>query len=173
MTGVDRSPTRTSGRVAVLAGIAAAVALATGSLPSLALGAPGVAVLAVGLRRGERSFVSVGGFGLFLAALLASVAGAPIPTTLVGAALAVLAWDAGTGAIELGEQVGRNAATRSAELAHLSGTVTVAAVAGGLAYGTYAATAGGRPMTALVLLTFGAVALASGLRLMPVSDGGR
>lgn len=172
MTGVDRSPTRTSGRVAVLAGAAAAVALATGSLPSLALGGPGVAALAVGVRRGERSFVSVGGFGLFLAALLAGVAGATVPTTLVGAALAVLAWDAGTGAIELGEQVGRNAATRGAELAHFSGTVTVAAVAGGLAYGAYAATAGGRPVTALVLLTFGAVALASGLRLMPVSDGG-
>jgi len=170
VTGVDRSPTRTSGRVAVLAGVAATVALATGSLPALALGAPGVAVLAVGVRRGDRSVVSVGGFGLFLAALLAGVAGAPVPTTLVGAALAVLAWDAGTGAIELGEQVGRNAATRGAEFAHLSGTVTVAAVAGGLAYGTYAATAGGRPMTALILLTFGAVALASGLHLMPVSD---
>jgi len=169
--GVDRSPTRTSGRIAILAGVAGALALGVGSLPALALGAAGVAVLAAGVARGERRWVSTGGAGLFLAALIAGADGAPVGLTLFAAGLAVLAWDAGGNAIELGEQVGRDASTRSAELAHLSGTVTVAAVAGGLGYAMFATAGGGRPVTALFLLSFAAVLLASGLRLRPISNG--
>lgn len=167
--GVDRSPTRTSGRIAVAAVAVGALALAAGSPASLALGVPGVAAVAVGVRRGNRDVVSAGAFGLFLAALLAGVASAPVGPTLLGAGLAVLAWDAGGNAIELGEQIGRDAPTREAELAHVSGTATVAATAGGLGYAFYAVSGGGRPVTALVLLCFAAVLLASGLRLRPLA----
>lgn len=170
--GVDRSPTRTSGRIAVAAGAACALALAVGSPISLVLGVPGAAALAAGVRRGDRDVVSAGAFGLFFAALLAGATGPAVGPTLLGAGLAVLAWDAGTNAIELGEQIGRDARTRSAELAHLSGTATVAAAAGGLGYAFYAVAGGGRPMTALVLLTFAALLLASGLRLRPLAGGG-
>ncbi|SNZ04984.1 hypothetical protein SAMN06269185_0743 [Natronoarchaeum philippinense] len=169
--GVERGPTRTSTRVALAAGVGCVLALATGSLASLVLGVPALGTLAVGMRRVDRRGIDAGAFGLFAAALLAAVTGAPTASTLIGAGLAILAWDAGGNALELGRQVGRDAATREAEIAHLSGTVGVAAGAGGLGYGFYTAGSGGRPVAALVLLSFAAVLLASALRLRPLARG--
>lgn len=169
--GVDRSPTRTGRALALGASVAAALALGVAALPSLIVGLPGVATVAFGLRRGRRDVVSVGGAVLFFGALVAGLAGGATGPTLLGAGLAIVAWDAACNAIELGEQVGRDADTRAAELAHVSGTAAVGVAAGGGGYGLFLAAGGERPLVAVVLLSFAVVLLASSLRLRAPSGG--
>ena len=163
--GVDRSPPETSRRIAVGAGVVAALSVAPWTPGSLVVSAPGVLALAVGLRRGRRDAVSGGAAVLLLGILLGGAAGAPAWGTLLGAGLALLAWDVGTNAIELGRQIGRDAPTREAEIAHASGTAAVGLCAGAAGYALFTVAGGGRPMMAVVLLSFAAVLLATALRL--------
>jgi len=164
-TGIDRSPATTSVRLAVGAAVVATIALAAGAPASLIATAPGLLALLGGLRAERRDVVAVGAGALFVGALLAGIGGAPVEITLLGAGLAVLAWDVAGNAFEMGAQMGRDASTREAELAHASGTAAVGLGAGGLGYALFAVAEGGRPLTAVVMLSFAAVLLASALRL--------
>ena len=170
-SGVDRSPPETSRRLAVGAGVLAAVSVVPWTPGSLVVSAPGVLALTVGLRRGRRDAVSGGAAVLLLGVLLGGAAGAPAWGTLLGAGLALLAWDVGTNAIELGRQIGRDAVTREAELSHAAGTATVGICAGGTGYALFTVAQGGRPMMAVVVLSFAAVLLATALRLRVPSLG--
>ncbi|MBX0295736.1 DUF7519 family protein [Haloarcula nitratireducens] len=121
------------------AGVAGALALGSARIASFSDGIelyPGlvglfVLVLALGpvWAGRERALVSVGS-GLLLISVIASagVYGTDTTGLLVAGVGTVLAWDLAERAVNLGEQVGREAETRTVELTHAGAT---AAVGGG------------------------------------------
>ncbi len=133
--------------------------------PSAGLAVPGVAAIGAGLHYGRESVVTGGGLLLFAGVLVGGVGDAGVGTTLIAGALAVVSWDAAVNAVELGEQVGYDAETRSAELSHAAGTVAVGFGTAAAAYALYVPFEGGRPIVSVVLLTAAAVILASALRV--------
>jgi len=63
---------------------------------------------------------------LFLAAVAAAPAGAPALVTFAGVAAALVAWDLGDTAVDIGGHLGDRAETRRAEVVHATGSVAVA-----------------------------------------------
>ncbi|MFC4449117.1 DUF7519 family protein [Halorussus aquaticus] len=161
---IDRSPARLSSALAVTAaGIAAGTSALTGSA-GLAAGAAGFLVVALGVFWGSRRAVTLGSTALLVAALVGGLA-LPTPYLLLpGVIAAVLAWDLGEQAITVGDQLGRETDTTQLEATHAAGSTVVAVGAGGLGYGIYLVSAGGKPVTALVFLLLAAVVLTSALR---------
>lgn len=162
---VDRSPTKPGAAISLAAGILAVAVLGVAMPPSAGLTIPGVAVIGAGLHYGRERFVTGGGVLLFAGVLVAGVGDAGVGPTLIGGALSVLAWDAAVNAVELGEQVGYEAETRSAELSHAAGTTAIGFGTAVAAYALYVPFEGGRPIVSVVLLTVAAVLLASALRV--------
>lgn len=161
--GLDRRPSRLGRSIAILAGVLAVVPLfVVGG--ALVAGALGVAVLAVGLVRGSRLAVSAGAVGLLVGVLLAGVLGAAPEPLVFSTAATVVAWDVAENAVGLGEQLGRGADTRRAELVHAAGSAALAAGTAGLGYAAFRAVAGPQPVAALVLLLFAGVVLTAALR---------
>ncbi|MCL9813261.1 DUF7519 family protein [Natranaeroarchaeum aerophilus] len=163
--GVDRSPTKPGTAISLAAGALAVVVLGVTMPPSAGLTIPGVAVIAAGLHYGRERVVTGGGVLLFGGVLVAGVGDAGVGPTLIAGALSVLAWDVAVNAVELGEQVGYEAETRSAELSHAAGTTAVGFGTAVAAYALYVPFEGGRPIVSVVLLTIAAVLLASALRV--------
>ncbi|WP_458206630.1 DUF7519 family protein [Haladaptatus sp. NG-SE-30] len=164
MNEIDRSPTRVSQLLAIIAG---SVALATSALvggTGMLAGLLGLLFVALGVVRGSRRVVTIGSFTLLLGVLAGGLVAAPPELLLPGAMATVLAWDFGEQAINVGEQLGREAATQTLELTHAAASTVVAVSAGGVGYGLYLLGAGGQPMTALVFLLIAALALTSALR---------
>lgn len=134
----------------------------TGELIGL-LGVPFVALGVVPLhRRVARRLVSLGFAVLVIGVVFTGAVNGsgtnPVPL-LAGMVAAVVAWDAGEQAINLGNQLGRAARTWPAELSHSGGT----AVFGGLSVGAGLATFGmdvtGLPLESLLLLLGAALVL--------------
>ncbi|MFD1515756.1 DUF7519 family protein [Halomarina rubra] len=125
-------------------------------LPFIALG-----VLPVH-RRLSRRLVSLGFAFLVLGVVFTGAVNGtgpdPIPL-LLGIVAAIVAWDAGEQAINLGDQLGSDARTWPAELSHSGGT----AVFGGLSVGTglvmFNADITGLPLESLLLLLGAALVL--------------
>lgn len=128
------------GLAVAVAGLAAVVALAD-EFPDVLRTLPGllgVLALGVGLApvrgRGSRGLVKFGAglvlVGVLFAGLLRSVG---TGTLVAGAVAAVVGWDLGEHAINVGEQLGRTASTWRGEAVHALGAVAVggAAVAAG------------------------------------------
>ena len=162
--GVDRSPARTSQLLAVVAGSVAigtaALASTNGGLAAVA----GVLLVGGGVVRGSRRLVTVGSFVALVGVLFGGLNAAPPELLLPGTIATVLMWDFDEQAINVGEQLGREADTERLELTHAAASTIVAVAAGGVGYGIYLAGAGNQPMTALVFLLVAAVALTSALR---------
>ena len=163
MTTIDRSPARLSGRIAAGVGVIAVVASGSYSWSALACGLLGLALVGLGLVRGSRSGVTAGAVGLFVGALVAGAGGAPALAVALGVAAAVVTWDVGTNAIDVGDHLGREARTRRIEAVHAAASISVGVVTTGIGYGIYRATAAGQPLAALVLLLIAAVLLSSAL----------
>ncbi len=162
MTEIDRSPARLSGGLAVGAG---GLAVAAAPSPAAApFGVAGVVLLLVGVLRGSRRAVTAGALLAFGGVVAAGLGDAPAASLLVGTAAAVLAWDLGEQAINVGEQLGRAASTRNGELVHAANSTLVAVAAVGLGYGLFLVASGGQPVTALVVLLGAALLLAAALR---------
>jgi hypothetical protein len=161
---IDRSPAVLSASLSVFAGMVAVVALALGSPTALAVAVPGLLVVGLALLVGSRRALGGGETLLVGAVLLAGVQGAPAESLLVATLATLLSWDVGDNAVEVGEQLGRGADTRRAELVHAAASTAVGVVGAGVAYGAYLGATGGQPVTALVFLLIGAVALVSALR---------
>ena len=161
---IDRSPARLSSALAVTAaGLSAGTSALTGTV-GLAVGATGFLVVALGVLRGSLRAITLGATALLIATLFGGLAtGAPF-LLLPGIIATVLAWDLGEQAINVGEHLGRGADTTQLEATHAAGSTVVAVGAGGLGYGVYLVSAGGRPVTALVFLLLAAVVLTSALR---------
>ncbi len=140
------------------------LAAALSSPTALSAAGVGVVVLGVGLLVGGRRAVTAGGVALFAAVVFGGVAGSGPELLLVGLLAAVFAWDVGENAIGLGEQLGRETDTTRVELVHAASTLSVGAVATAVGYGAYRAAGGGQPVTALVFLLLGVVALVAALR---------
>lgn len=174
MVGVNGSdqyrPARFSGALALFAALAATGASAP-SLLGVFAGLAGTATLAVGMVRPSRRLVSAGCALVFAGVLAAGTVGASggpggaggSLAVLPGVAGALLAWDFGEQAVNVGEQLAPTGVTRS-ELVHAAGSVLVASVAGAVAVAVFSAGGGGQPLTALVLLLLAVVVLASALR---------
>lgn len=129
----------------------------------------GLAVLLAGLlpvRSGwERTLVTAGSALLFVGVVTSGVVrGASQVQVLVAGVAVVLAWDLGEQAVSLGGQVGRQAQTRRAELAHASGTL----VAGGgilaAALGVAALDVRGLSLTGFAVLLIAGFALVVAMR---------
>jgi hypothetical protein len=91
------------------------------------------AVLATGYVEGRTAGVTIASLALFNTAAFAGVldvSNALVLGALVGA---VLVWDAGEFGVTLGEEIGRRANTRRAELVHATGTLAVGGVGAGVA----------------------------------------
>ncbi|WP_436901681.1 DUF7519 family protein [Halovenus halobia] len=152
MNRITRKPTIVSSVAAVAAG--AIGLLLSGLYSSLGLVAAAGGLLFFGLAAitGIRPLVTVGALGLFVAAVAAGVRGAP-PLVLLGAVLAaVLAYDFGGTAVDLGEELGREADTRRLEFFRLATSSLAGFGAATASYLVYLVGAGGQPLSAVVLL---------------------
>ncbi|MFC4358612.1 hypothetical protein ACFO0N_11740 [Halobium salinum] len=158
--GVDRSPATFSASLSLLAGLFSVLGSGLGVLTAAAPGFAGLLVLAAGLYRGSRRAVTGGGVVLLGGVVFAGVGGGPPAGLLLGALGALLAWDYGENAITMGEQLGRAADTRRAELFHAAASLGVGVVGSGVVYGIYLGASGGQPVTALVFLLLAVVLLA-------------
>ncbi|MFB6146148.1 MAG: hypothetical protein ABEJ08_00490 [Halobacteriaceae archaeon] len=123
----DRPPILSAGLAVMAAVLSTLSALAGGSGAAVCL--LGTALVATGVGSRRRWAVHAGTVGLVTGLLIAGVAGAPASLLLPGLAAAVLAWDLGQYSLELGEQVGRRAATTGAEVSHAAGSTLVAVLA--------------------------------------------
>lgn len=167
MNEIDRGPARLSAVVSLGAAAAAVLAAALAASAGGAFAGLGVVALAPALVVGSRRLVHVGAVvmvaGLVLAGATGGGAGAEL-FLLVGTAATVVAWDVGQNAIGVGRQLGREAETTRAELAHLGASLVVGSVTVGVAYGLYQVAGSGQPLPALVMLLVAALALTAALR---------
>lgn len=161
MTGFSPAPARLSAGLAIAA---AGVSVAAAGPAGAPLGALGVVLIAAGVLRGARAAVTVGALLAVGGVLAAGLASAPVPGLLVGTAAAVLAWDLGEQAINVGEHLGRVASTRRLELVHAANGTLVAVAGIAVGYGIFLVAAGRQPVPALVVLLAAGLALAAALR---------
>lgn len=153
----DDTPARV-GLLLTIAPAAIAVAAAASTPPSLLVGAIGAVVAVAGVRAGSRGVVTIGAIGVFGGVVLAGVEGASILQVSVGAAAAIVAWDAGTNAVGVARQIGSAADTTRILVVHTVATSLVAAVIGVGGVAVYSFTRGGEPTSAVVLLLIAALA---------------
>ncbi|WP_138006944.1 DUF7519 family protein [Halalkalirubrum salinum] len=161
---IDRTPSPRSAIGAVVLAAIATAMLALVSIEGAALAFTGAIVLSVGVRFGRLRIVHAGSLLSVGGLVTAGVTGATPEPLLVAAVCAVLAWDLAETAIELGDRVGGDASTARFESVHAAMILAVGIASAAVGYGLYAATAGGQPTTAVVLLLFGAVIVVSAFR---------
>lgn len=163
MTDVTRKPTRLSSVGAGVAAVVAVLASGAGSVAGLAFAAMGLVILAAGLVRGHRTAVDVGGVVLFFGVLAGGLEATAVGPTVVATVATVLAWDLGHGAIDLGEQLGREARTSRLEAVHALSSLLVGLLSGTVGYAVYVVGGGGQPVAAAVLLVLAAALITIGL----------
>lgn len=164
MTAVTRAPPVASAAVSALAAGVALLSLAFATLAALAPAALGALALVGGLARASRRLVTAGTALVLAGVAVAGVQGAAPEPLLVAVLATAVAWDAAEHGIGLGEQLGREADTLRVQVVHVAGTLGVGSLAAGVGYGVYRSATGGQPVTAVVFLLVGAVALAAALR---------
>lgn len=170
---VTRRPTVALGTAAVVAAIAVVLAIGPGSVDALAAGSLGAVVLAVGLVRVRRTAIDVGALVLFAAVVATGLEHHAVEPTIVGTIATVMAWDLGHGAVDLGEQLGREARTLRLEAVHVVSSLLVGLVSGTVGYAVYVVGAGGQPVAAVVLSLLAAVLIVVGLGSRRTRRGGR
>ncbi|QCC48616.1 DUF7519 family protein [Halobellus limi] len=159
------------GVVGAAVALGLAVYAPTGMTARLELvpGLLGVTTLVCGLlpvRRGRwaRYLVGTGAALLVIAALTSGVVyGADTVALLSATALAIVAWDAGEQAINLGTHVGRRGETATAALVHVGASTVVGVVAVTVALLVRSMQVTGLSLPALALLLGAAVLLAAAL----------
>lgn len=160
---VTRRPTTVASGVAAAGALGALVAGGHASATGLAVGLVGALLLAIGLGGGYRAGIDLGCSGLFGCVVLGGLAGAAVEATLLGTVAAVVSWDLAQSALDLGEQLGREARTRRLEAAHAVSSVLVGLSAAVAGYAVYGFAADGQPLAALVLLLVAGVLVTVGL----------
>lgn len=164
MSEIVRRPTRVGSVLALLAATVAVAAAGIGAASGAAMGGVGLVALGLGLLVGSRRSVSVGAAMLLLGVLLAGWAGSAPEPLLVGALGGVIAWDVGSNAVSVGNQLGRDTRTARLELVHAASSMVVGAVTVAIGYAVYVTASGGQPVAAVVFLLLGVVVLVSGFR---------
>jgi hypothetical protein len=159
---IDDSPARASIGIALAASLAGTLTLAVSTV-SLAVGLVGSVLVALGLVRGWRAAVTLGGAGLLCGVVLAGLVGAPASVVVFATAATVVAWDVATFGIAVGEELGREADTRRLELVHAGASVVTAAIPAGIGVAFFRTAGGGTPLVPITLL-WGAMILVVVLR---------
>lgn len=147
----DETPSRV-GLAVTMFPAALAVAAAATTPGGLVVSAIGAVVVVGGVGTGSRTVVTVGTIALFGGVLLAGVGGASILQVCLGAAAAIVAWDAGTNALGVAGQLGADAATTRLLIVHTFATSIVALAISVGALAIYWLSRGGEPTTAVALL---------------------
>lgn len=162
---IDNDPTTVSSAGAIIAALVAAFTSSPFALIALPLGLGGVGMIAGTLfRNGSRRLISLGTASLFISIVISGGFGAPVELLLVSTIATVLAWDLGQNAISLGEQMGRQTETQRNEVIHAAASAIVGAAGAGLGYLIYLTSAGGYPISALVLIVLGIIFLLWSIR---------
>jgi len=162
---VDHAPARASSAFAVSAAVLALGTIAvSAAVVAVIPGVIGVALILFGLYRRSRSLLTIGGGGLFSGVLVAGVFGTRPRAILIATVAVVLAWDAGTNAIAVGERLSRAARTRRIEIVHVAATTVVIGLAAGGGYLIYQLSAGGTSPVALIILLVASVLLTVAIR---------
>lgn len=164
MNEITRRPSRFGIGLALTLALLSPVATAVASTVGAATAVVGVLALATGLTAASQRVVSIGTALQVIGVLYAGYIGGSPEPLLVGALTAVLAWDAASNAIAIGDQLGRETSTARAETVHSAASLAVGSLAVVVGYAVFAAAAGSQPLAALLLLAGGAVALVTGLR---------
>lgn len=159
---ITHKPTRVA---SIAAGVAALVGVAAsaGATAGLAFGAVGALVLGAALVLGHRTAADVGAVALFFGVVAGGLEAAPVAATVVGTIATVLAWDFAHTAIDVGEQLGREARTIRLEAVAIGSSLLVGLVTGTVGYAVYVAGAGSQPVAAVVLLLVAALLVTIGL----------
>lgn len=149
-------------------GVALTGPLTIGALGEFVVGYLGVTFVALGVSRvrpgTERAMLTAGASLLLIAvAIGAMVYGSSLQAQLAGGVAAIVAWDLGEQAVNLGEQVGRRARTRGVELVHAGGTLGVGVLALALIYGVRGAELTGVPLGGLLVLLVAGLTLSVSL----------
>jgi hypothetical protein len=134
------------------------------SVIGLGLAGLGFLALTAGVIVGTRLLATLGASGLFAGAVAAGADTVPVLFTLFGILGAILAYDFAGTAIDLGEQLGREADTQRLELVHLATSSLVGTAVGVVSYLIYTLGAGGQPISAVVGLLLAVVVLFVALR---------
>ncbi|RKD94945.1 DUF7519 family protein [Halopiger aswanensis] len=159
---ITRKPTRVA---SVAAGLAALVGVfaGAGSPAGLGFGAVGALVLAAALVLGHRTAADVGAVALFFGVVAGGLEATPVAVTIVGTIATVLAWDFAHTAIDVGDQLGREARTIRLEAVAIVSSLLVGLVTGTIGYAVYVAGAGSQPVAAVVLLLVAGLLVTIGL----------
>lgn len=165
MTDPTRRPTAVNASIAGGCALLVVAVCAVASVSAVAVAAGGGLVLVLGLVRGVDEAVDVGCLGLFGGVLAGALAGGSVELTLVGTVATVVAWDLGRSALDLGEQLGREADTARLEAVHAGSSALVGLVTVTAGYGLYALAADGQPVWAVALLLAAAALVTVGLRV--------
>lgn len=161
---ITRKPATVSSTLSIVAAATTVLLAIVVSLPGAAAGILGLTVLATGVAYGYRGLVDAGGLGLLLSTILVGFASIEY-VALLSAVSTVVAWDVGNNAIDVGEQLGREAETQRIELLHAGSTTVVGLLTAGVSYAIYQTASSGQPVTAVFFLLLAALALISSLRL--------
>lgn len=164
MNRIDRGPAQLSSVVAGCIGVIAFGLSAFYSWHALVIGAVGLILVFIGLISGLYATITIGAFGLFVAAILAGIQTTAVGPVLVSVTAAVLTWDIGSNGISIGTQLGREADTRRLETVHVLASTGVGVVASSIGYGLYMTGTSDQPITALFLLLIAAFLLLESLR---------
>jgi hypothetical protein len=157
-------PTRASSAGALLAAVAVVLVGGTGGTVALVVATAGMFSLGAALVRGSRGWAATGTIGLFVALVVAGLAGAGALSVLAGTAATMVAWDLSEHAIGLGEQLGRAATTRRQEAVHAACSVGVGVLGVGLALVVTHVGVGALPVPAFVVGLVASIAFLAGLR---------
>ncbi|AEH35386.1 DUF7519 family protein [Halopiger xanaduensis] len=159
---ITRKPTRVASVAAALAALVAVFAGAAAPA-GLAFGAVGALALAAALVLGHRTAADVGAVALFFGVVAGGLEATPVAATIVGTIATVLAWDFAHTAIDVGEQLGREARTIRLEAVAIVSSLLVGLVTGTIGYAVYVAGAGSQPVAAVVLLLVAGLLVTVGL----------
>lgn len=163
--GVSRGPTRTGVVLSMGATAVVVLALAAAGVPAgLGIGALGGVALVAGALVGSRRLLDYAALVVFGAVVFSGVGGAHPGPLLVSLVALVVAWDAAEQAINVGEQLGREARTRRAESVHVATTTVVGLGGAAVGYGAYRLAGSGQPASAVVVLLLGTVLIVWALR---------
>lgn len=166
MTEITRRPTVRSSIVAAVAAVVAVFAAGIGGTSALAFAAFGLVVFAVGLGIGHGRAVDAGALVVFFGVVVGGLGTITVGPTVVGTIATVVAWDVAHGAIDLGDQLGREAETGRLEAVQVVSSLLVGLLSGTAGYAVYVVGGEGQPTGAVVLLVVAAV-------LIVVGFGGR
>jgi hypothetical protein len=159
VTEFDTRPPTVAVLPALAAAAVAVLAIAVGPTVALMLAGPGAGAVAFGAQRGVRRFVTLGAGLLFVGAIVAGATGLPLSLSMLAGIGAIVAYDTGEHAINLGVDVGNRAAVTQSVLGHAAASVFVGSIVGGIGYAIYSFGPTSLPVTGLIALLAAAVFL--------------